>query len=69
MDGTSISVAWFRRLTVIALVMLLAACQSNETRRFGGILGSVAGSIGEAIFGSYLGGGTAGRILAQSPGA
>jgi surface antigen len=63
MVGTPISVAWFRRLTVIALVMLLAACQSNETRRFGGVLGSVAGSIGGSYLGSYLGGGTAGRIL------
>ena len=63
MVGTPSSGAWFRRLTVIALVMLLAACQSNETRRFGGILGSVAGSIGGSYLGSYLGGGTAGRIL------
>ncbi len=62
MVGTPISVAWFRRLIVVALVMLLAACQSTETRRFGSILGSVAGSIGGSYLGSYLGG-TAGSIV------
>ncbi|SEP38958.1 glycine zipper 2TM domain-containing protein [Nitrosovibrio sp. Nv6] len=63
MDGTSISMSWFKRVMVVALVMLLAACQSAETRRFGGILGGVAGSVGGSYLGSYLGGGTAGRII------
>lgn len=63
MEQAPISNGWIKRLTIIALVMLLPACQSAETRRFGGILGSVAGSIGGSYLGSSLGGGTAGRIL------
>ena len=63
MDQASISSARIRRLTIVALIMLLPACQSADTRRFGGILGSVAGSIGGSYLGSYLGGGTAGRIV------
>ncbi len=63
MDQASISNAWIKRLTIIALIMLLPACQSADTRRFGGILGSVAGSIGGSYLGSALGGGTAGRIV------
>lgn len=63
MDQASISNAWIKRLTIIAVILLLPACQSAETRRFGGILGSVAGSIGGSYLGSSLGGGTAGRIL------
>lgn len=63
MGQASISNAWIRRLTIVALIMLLPACQSADTRRFGGVLGSVAGSIGGSYLGSYLGGGTAGRIV------
>lgn len=63
MDQASISNAWIKRLTIIALIMLLPACQSADTRRFGGILGSVAGSIGGSYLGSALGGSTAGRIV------
>lgn len=55
--------AGVKQLTIIALVMLLAACQSAETRRTGGMVGSMAGSIGGSYLGSYLGGGTAGRIM------
>ncbi|MDN5752649.1 MAG: hypothetical protein L0H15_05125 [Nitrosospira sp.] len=63
MDQASNSNAGITRLTIIALVMLLAACETAQTRRFGAILGSVAGSIGGSYLGSSLGGGTAGRIL------
>lgn len=63
MDQAPISNAWIKRLTIIAVIMLLPACQSAETRRFGGILGGVAGSVGGSYLGSALGGGTAGRIV------
>ena len=55
--------AGIKRLTIIALVMLLVACQSAETRRAGGLIGSIAGSIGGSYLGSHLGGGIAGRIV------
>ncbi len=55
--------AGIKQLTIVALVMLLAACQSTETRRTGGMVGSIAGSIGGSYLGSYLGGGTASRIM------
>lgn len=63
MDQASLSSTRIRRLTIVALIMLLPACQSADTRRFGGVLGSVAGSLGGSYLGSYLGGGTAGRIV------
>jgi surface antigen len=63
MNQTTVSATWITRLLVIALVVLLPACQSAETRRAGGLIGSIAGSIGGSYLGSYLGGGTAGRIL------
>src|SRR5687768_51676 len=63
MDQTPISNAWIKRLMIIAVIILLPACQSAETRRFGGILGGVAGSVGGSYLGSALGGGTAGRIV------
>ena len=62
MDSFSLSHMTLRRLLIVALVVLLPACQSTEARRIGGLVGSIAGSIG----GSYLGqsvGGTAGQIL------
>ncbi|KIO49525.1 surface antigen protein [Nitrosospira sp. NpAV] len=62
MSQPSNSNAWIRRLTIIALVMLLPACQTADTKRTGGLIGSIAGSIGGSYLGSYLGGGTAGRI-------
>jgi len=61
--SNSTAPAWMKRCLVLALTVLLAACQSAETRRFGAVLGSVAGSIGGGYLGSALGGGTAGRIL------
>ena len=63
MSYVSSSNAWIRRLTIIALVMLLPACQTADTRRAGGLIGSIAGSIGGGYLASYLGGGTAGRIV------
>jgi surface antigen len=63
MENLSISGMRLRRLFILALVMLLPACQSAETRRAGGLIGSIAGSIGGSYLGSYLGGGTAGRIV------
>lgn len=69
MDRALNSGVWIKRLTIIALVMLLPACQSAETRRFGGILGGVAGSVGGSYLGSYLGGGTAGRIVGAVAGS
>lgn len=62
MESLSISGVRLRRLLIVALVILLPACQSTETRRAGGLIGSIAGSIGGSYLGSYLGGGTAGRI-------
>lgn len=62
MSYVSSSSGWIKRLTIIALVMLLPACQTADTRRAGGLIGSIAGSIGGSYLGSYLGGGTAGRI-------
>ena len=62
MSQPSNSSVWIRRLTIIALVMLLPACQTADSRRAGGLIGSIAGSIGGSYLGSYLGGGTAGRI-------
>ncbi len=65
-EATVLSTGIPRLITVAAiaaLVMLLAACQSTETRRAGGLIGGIAGSIGGSYLGSYLGGGTAGRIL------
>ncbi|WP_040851532.1 surface antigen protein [Nitrosospira lacus] len=62
MNYTLSSNAWIKRLMIIALIMLLPACQSAETRRAGGLIGSIAGSIGGSYLGGYLGGGTAGRI-------
>jgi surface antigen len=61
--SNSAAPAWMMRCMVVALAILLTACQSAETRRFGAVLGSVAGSIGGGYLGSALGGGTAGRIL------
>ena len=55
MDQASISATWARRLLLLALVVVLSACQSTETRRAGGLIGSVAGSIGGSYLGSYLG--------------
>lgn len=63
MGSLSISGIRLKRLLIVALVMLVSACQSAETRRAGGLIGSIAGSIGGSYLGSYLGGGTAGRIV------
>lgn len=62
MDQASISATWARRLLLLALVVVLSACQSTETRRAGGLIGSIAGSIGGSYLGSYLGD-TVGSIL------
>jgi len=59
---------WLKRLAVIALVILLPACQSTDARRVGGLIGSIAGSIGGSYLGSYLGGGTAGSIATSIAG-
>jgi surface antigen len=62
MKGLPISGMRLRQLFVLALVILLPACQSTDTRRAGGLIGSIAGSIGGSYLGSYLGG-TAGQIV------
>lgn len=59
------SMHWFKRLLVVALVVLLPACQSTDTRQVGGLLGSIGGAIGGSYLGRYLGGGTAGSIAAS----
>jgi surface antigen len=64
--GTAVeSTAWIKRLIVVALVMVLPACQSTDTRQVGGLLGSIGGAIGGSYLGRYLGGGTAGSIAAS----
>jgi surface antigen len=64
--GTAVeSTAWIKRLIVVALVMVLPACQSTDTRQVGGLLGSIGGAIGGSYLGSYLGGGTVGSIAAS----
>lgn len=62
MDSLSISGMTLKRILIVALVMLLPACQSTEARRAGGLIGSIAGSIGGSYLGNYLGG-TAGQIV------
>jgi surface antigen len=62
MKALPISGLRLRQLFVLALVILLPACQSTETRRAGGLIGSIAGSIGGSYLGSYLGG-TAGPLV------
>jgi surface antigen len=59
------STAWIKRLIVVALVMVLPACQSTDTRQVGGLLGSIGGALGGSYLGRYLGGGTAGSIAAS----
>ncbi len=50
MDSLSISGIRLKRLLIVALVMLLSACQSAETRRAGGLIGSIArSSIGRKL--------------------
>ena len=64
--GTAVeSTAWIKRLIVVALVLVLPACQSTDTRQVGGLLGSIGGAIGGSYLGRYLGGGTAGSIAAS----
>jgi surface antigen len=64
--GTAVeSTAWIKRLIVVALVMVLPACQSTDTRQVGGLLGSIGGALGGSYLGRYLGGGTAGSIAAS----
>jgi surface antigen len=62
MDRLSISGIRLKQLLIVALLMLLSACQSAETRRAGGVIGSIAGSIGGSYLGHYVGG-TAGQIV------
>ena len=62
MDSLSISGIRLKQLLIVALLMLLSACQSAETRRAGGVIGSIAGSIGGSYLGHYVGG-TAGQIV------
>lgn len=62
MNPISGSAIWQTRVLVIALAVLLSACQSTDTRRVGGLAGSIAGSIGGSYLGSYLGD-TVGSIL------
>jgi surface antigen len=53
------SVPWAKRTAVVALVILLPACQSMEpkdARMIGGVIGSIGGAIGGSYLGSYLGG-------------
>ncbi|SDA14485.1 hypothetical protein SAMN05216315_10551 [Nitrosospira sp. Nsp18] len=59
MGNISLSGKRAKWLIAIALIVLLPGCQTADTRRTGGLIGSIAGSIGA----SYLGGGTVGRIL------
>lgn len=68
MNAESVSVPWVKRLAVIAFVIFLPACQSTDTRQFGGVLGSVAGAVGGSYLGRYLGGGTAGAIVTSVAG-
>jgi len=64
--GTAVeSTTWIKRLIVVALIMVLPACQSTDTRQVGGLLGSIGGAIGGSYLGRYLGGGTAGSIAAS----
>ncbi|SEL29300.1 hypothetical protein [Nitrosovibrio tenuis] len=65
MSTVSESMPRIRRLLVVALVMLLPACQSTDTRQVGGLLGSIGGAIGGSYLGRYIGGGTAGSIAAS----
>ena len=62
MESLSISGMTLKRVLIVALVVLLPACQSTEARRAGGLIGSIAGSIGGSYLGNYLGG-TAGQIV------
>ena len=62
MESLSISGIRLKQLLIVALLMLLSACQSAETRRAGGVIGSIAGSIGGSYLGHYVGG-TAGQIV------
>ncbi len=61
------SIAWAKRLAVIAVVILLPACQSTNARQIGGLVGSIAGSIGGSYLGSYVGD-TAGAIVGSVAG-
>ena len=61
------SIAWAKRLAVIAVVILLPACQSTDARQIGGLVGSIAGSIGGSYLGSYVGD-TAGAIVGSVAG-
>ena len=63
MGNISLSDKRAKWLIAIALIVLLPGCQTADTRRTGGLIGSFAGSIGASYLGSYLGGGTVGRIL------
>lgn len=65
MSTASESMPRIKRLLIVALVMLLPACQSTDTRQVGGLLGSIGGAIGGSYLGGYLGGGTAGSIVAS----
>ena|SRR5690348_5736030 len=65
MSTTLGSTGGIKRLLIVALVMVLPACQSTDTRQVGGLLGSIGGAIGGSYLGSYLGGGTVGSIAAS----
>lgn len=65
MSTTLGSAGWMKRLLIVALVVVLPACQSTDTRQVGGLLGSIGGAIGGSYLGSYLGGGTVGSIAAS----
>ena len=57
MDRLSISGIRLKQLLIVALLMLLSACQSAETRRAGGeIVGAIAGGVGGYYLGSSIGG-------------
>ena len=62
MDNVSLSTRG-KWLAVIALIVLLPGCQTADTRRTGGLIGSIAGSIGASYLGRYLGGGVVGSIV------
>ena len=68
MRAASGSMPRIKRLLIVALVVLLPACQSTQTRQVGGLIGSVAGAIGGSYLGRYLGGGTAGSIVTSIAG-
>ena len=62
MESLSFSGMTLKWVLIVALVVVLPACQSTEARRAGGLIGSIAGSIGGSYLGNYLGG-TAGQIV------